>query len=75
MPKEPSEKQRASEARIANEMATVVLKSQSDAVLSKIFSPVELKAIDRWISQQNDPAVDRHEAIRCLVEQALKAKK
>jgi hypothetical protein len=43
-------------------------------VLEKILSKDQLKHVDKWIAQQNDPAIDRPEAIRRLVELGLKAK-
>jgi hypothetical protein len=50
-------------------------KSESDeAALKAIFNPAQLKQIDKRIAKQPEPAIDRHEAIRRLVELGLKAK-
>ena len=37
-------------------------------------SKAQLKQLDKWIADQSDPAIDRLEAIRRLVEIGLKAK-
>jgi hypothetical protein len=39
------------------------------------FLKAPLARLDEWIAQQSDPALTRPEAIRRLVELALKAKK
>jgi hypothetical protein len=58
-------------ARAINKMAAEVLRKQRDDLLKSIFKE-QMKAIDKWIRQQNDPAIDRSEAIRSLVELGLK---
>ena len=42
--------------------------------LETIFNAAQLEHLDKWIAAQNDPAIDRLEAIRRLVEIGLKAK-
>jgi hypothetical protein len=49
------------------------MRNQRDDPLKSIFSAAQLKLIDKWISA-TDPALDRSEAIRRLVEIGLKAK-
>jgi L-2-hydroxyglutarate oxidase LhgO len=59
---------------VANEMAQSMLQSQREAMLKTVFTAAHLKQVDKWIAGQPDPAIDRSEAIRRLVELGLKAK-
>jgi hypothetical protein len=74
MPGEPTAAQRAAMAMSAQRMAKAMLQSQQESMLKNVFSPAQLKQLDKWIAGQSDPAIDRPEAIRRLVEIGLKAK-
>jgi hypothetical protein len=54
------------------ELARDSVAGLDEQVLLAIFGD-HLKAIDKWIVAQGDPAIDRPEAIRRLVEIGLKA--
>lgn len=47
------------------------LDSIKEQTLLTIFEKQHLKAVDKWIAAQGDPSIDRHEAIRRLVEIGL----
>ena len=57
------------------ETAKFVLHSRQEEMLKTIFNAAQLKQIGKWIAGQADPAIDRPEAIRRLVELGMKAKK
>jgi hypothetical protein len=61
-------------AKVARSAAELVMRSQRGNPLKSIFNAAQIKLIDQWISA-TDPALDRPEAIRRLVEIGLKAKK
>jgi hypothetical protein len=48
---------------------------KQEKMLQDLLGKDHLKALDKWIAKQNEPAIDRPEAIRRLVEIGLKAKK
>jgi hypothetical protein len=75
MPEEPTAAQLAARADVARQTAKVMLQFQQEQMLKTIFSAAQLKQLDKWIADQNDPAIDRPEAIRRLVELGLRAKK
>jgi len=71
----PTEEQRAADK--AARMAMVEdMKSQMMANAIKVILGTDQlrNGVDKWIQQQNDPSLDRMEAIRRLVELGLKAK-
>jgi hypothetical protein len=70
----PTASQLAASTAVAKQIAEVELRSQREAMLKTVFNPAQLKQIDKWISGQSDPAIDRSEAIRRLVELGLKVK-
>jgi hypothetical protein len=45
-----------------------------ESILKEVFSRAQIKQLDKWIKDQNEPSIDRFEAIRRLVELGLKAK-
>jgi hypothetical protein len=51
------------------------LQQQLEEMLKTVFSGPQLKQVDKWIAEQHDPAIDRPEAMRRLVELGLRAKK
>jgi hypothetical protein len=53
-------------ARVMDEISAEILRSQRESLLKSIFNAAQLKQVDKWISQQGDPAIDRPEAIRRL---------
>jgi hypothetical protein len=53
--------------------ADAMRKKQQEDLLRSVFDKAQFKAIDKWIAKQNDPAIDRPEAIRRLVELGLEA--
>jgi hypothetical protein len=60
-------------AKVARSAAELVVRNQRDDPLKSIFSAAQLKLVDKWISA-TDPALDRSEAVRRLVELGLKVK-
>jgi hypothetical protein len=56
-------------------MLEVIRKAEQEKMLQALFDNSHIKTIDRWIAQQNDPSIDRPEAIRRLVEIGLMVKK
>lgn len=48
-------------------------REQEQKQLTELLGKKPLKAVDKWIVAQNDPAIDRPEAIRRLVEIGLQA--
>ena len=68
---QPTEAQLAAAVRAAK--AKQATQAEQDGVLRSIFSAAQIELVDEWIST-NDPAIDRAEAIRRLVEIGLKAK-
>jgi hypothetical protein len=70
----PSDAQRTYGAAVAKEIAKSVMEAETKNLPKKIFTPDQIKQIDKWIRGQNDSSLDRIEAIRRLVELALKAK-
>ena len=66
---------RAARAHAARESAKAMMQWRQQTMLKEIFDAAQLKQLDKWIKGQNDPAIDRPEAIRRLVELGLKAKK
>ena len=71
---EPTHLQRTFVERLKNSAAQVASNRQQATALSTIFNLPMLSSIDTWIASQNDPALDRVEAVRRLVEKGLKAK-
>jgi hypothetical protein len=69
MPGEPTA------AYLAASSAKTLLCVQQEQMLKTIFTPAQIKQMDKWIKGQNDPAIDRSEAIRRLVELGLKVRK
>ena len=67
---EPTQAKRAAAASVARITAEAMLREKQDTGLKSIFSKAELKIIDKWIID-NDPILDRSEAIRRLVELGL----
>ena len=61
--------------KMAAEVAKTAAGTDTGAHPAPPWSPRELRAIDRWIAGQNDPALNRAEAIRRLVELGLRASK
>jgi hypothetical protein len=70
----PSDAQRTYGAAVAKEIAKSVMEAETKNLPKKIFTPDQIKQIDKWIRGQNDSSLDRIEAIRRLVEIGLKAK-
>jgi hypothetical protein len=66
------EAQRRASFKVAANAAAAV--SQRETAIGHIFEWQQLEAIDKWIVSQSDPALDRSEAIRRLVDRGLKAK-
>jgi hypothetical protein len=61
---------------VAQALATEAIKTQIIGGAAKmIFADGKLKRIDGWIAASDDPAMDRNEAVRRLIELGLKAKK
>ena len=56
------------------QIAEALQRSARDNALKAIFSPAQIKLVDKWIRANNDPTLDRPEAIRRLVELGLRAK-
>ncbi len=52
-----------------------IQRKEQEKRLHDLLGKDHLKAVDKWIAKQNDPAIDRPEAIRRLVEIGLKVKK
>ena len=73
MMSEPSELQRRAVFMLSESRAQKVMNARNR--VSEIFSGSELKAINEWMETQNDPSLDRPEAIRRLVELGLKAQR
>jgi hypothetical protein len=51
-----------------------IQRKEQEKRLQDLLGKDHLKAVDKWIAKQNDPAIDRPEAIRRLAELGLKAK-
>jgi hypothetical protein len=51
------------------------LQEQLEEMLKSVFSGPQFRQVDKWTAEQHDPAIDRPEAIRRLVELGLKAQK
>jgi hypothetical protein len=60
-------------ARLTGETLARERRKQQEGALLKFFEKQHLKAVDKWIAAQDDPSIDRPEAIRRLVEIGLKA--
>jgi hypothetical protein len=73
-PGEPTAAQRAAMATSRQQTARNFLQWRQESMMKELFSPAQIKQLDKWIASQNDPAIDRPEAIRRLVELGLKAK-
>ena len=71
---EPTPGQLKAMAESRQETAKAVLEDQEQRMLKTIFSAAQLKHLDKWIAAQNDPAIDRLDAIRRLVELGLNMK-
>ena len=71
---EPTHLQRTFVERLKSSAAQVASNRQQATALSTIFNLPMLSSIDTWIASQNDPALDRVEAVRRLVEKGLRAK-
>ena len=71
---EPTSAQRAIASSNAQKLAKVILQSSQEQMLKTVFSGSQLKQLDKWITGQNDPAIDRPEAIRRLVDLGMKVK-
>jgi hypothetical protein len=52
-----------------------IQRKEQEKRLQDLLGEDHLKAVDKWIAKQNDPAIDRPEAVRRLVELGLKAKR
>jgi hypothetical protein len=46
-------------------------RKKQEKMFQDLLGKDHLKAVDKWIAKQNDPAIDRPEAIRRLVELGL----
>jgi hypothetical protein len=51
-----------------------LIQTEQDRFLESVFNAEQIELVDKWIAT-NDPAIDRSEAIRRLVELGLKVKK
>ena len=71
---EPTPEQLKARAAVAQQTAKAMLQANEQRMMKTVFSTAQLKHLDKWIAVQNDPAIDRPEAIRRLVELGLKAK-
>jgi hypothetical protein len=74
MPGNPTAEQLAAMAESRLQSAKSLHQLHQEAIVKEIFKVARIKQIDKWIADQNDPAIDRLEAIRRLVEIGLKAK-
>jgi hypothetical protein len=70
----PSDAQRTYGAAVAQEIAKSVMEAETKTFPQKMFTPDQIKQIDKWIRGQNDPSLDRIGAIRRLVALGLKVK-
>jgi hypothetical protein len=70
----PSDAQRTYVAAVAQEIAKSVMEAETKTLPQKMFTPDQIKQIDKWIRGQNDPSLDRIEAVRRLVALGLKGK-
>ena len=66
---EPSKAQLAA-ARM--EMAESSRKSHEDNALKPFLNQQQIKQLDQWIKKQNDPSLNRIEAVRRLIEIGLR---
>ena len=69
----------STEAQLAAAMSVAKAKqaltqTEQDGFLGSVFNAEQIELVDKWIAT-NDPAIDRPEAIRRLVELGLKVKK
>jgi len=71
---DPIVRARSAATGIRQQIAASVLQQQLEEMLKAVFSGTQLKQVDKWIAEQHDPAIDRPEGIRRLVEIGLKAK-
>jgi len=69
-----TEAQRKASGHAAQTLARALLEDTRDSAVREIVGPEQLKRVDRWIKKQNDPAIDRIEAIRRLLEIGLSSK-
>jgi hypothetical protein len=74
-----SEIMQPSEAQLAAAVSAAKAKqalpqTEQDGVLGSVFNAEQIELLDRWIAT-NDPAIDRSEAIRRLVQLGLKVQK
>jgi hypothetical protein len=61
-------------AEVLGSIQVEAKRKQQEKMLQDLLGKAPLKAVDKWIARQDDPALDRPEAIRRLVELGLKAK-
>jgi hypothetical protein len=66
-----TDSQRRAAGRVAKDLAQRAKEATHKNAVELVAGPAHLKNIDRWIKQQNDPSIDRIEAIRRLIEIAL----
>jgi hypothetical protein len=69
----PTEAQPAA-AVSAAKAKRALTQTEQDGFLGSIFNAEQIELLDKWIAT-NDPAIDRSETIRRLVELGLKVKK
>jgi hypothetical protein len=72
MAEDPTVRARSAATGIRQQIAASVLQQQLEEMLKIVFSGPQLKQVDKWIAEQHDPAIDRPEAMRHLVELGLK---
>jgi hypothetical protein len=70
---QPTEAQLAA-AVSATKAKQALTQTEQDGFLGSVFNAEQIELVDKWIAT-NDPAIDRSEAIRRLVELGLKVKK
>ena len=69
---ESSQQQRRAAFMVTESLAQTALNARNR--VTELFSRSELRAIDQWVAKQKDPLLNRPEAIRQLVDLALKTK-
>jgi hypothetical protein len=72
--KEPSSADIAARAHAKMSMAAALAKASRESALDEIFKKPQREAINKWIAEHQDPALDEIEAVRRLVEIGLRAK-
>jgi hypothetical protein len=71
---EPSDAQREAKKQVHLVLAKSMTEARQKELPKEIFTPEQIREIDKWIKRQKDPPLDRIEAIRRLVELGLRAK-